>query len=107
MGQYAEDIIDGTCNWQGDYTYKYNTKGYKERDTPAEKKINKVRRELRNLIKKFESQGIPEPLNNARKYINLKYGKGWRERGLVVNDEDQWKSLSEYPEPKDFKINIR
>jgi len=29
-------------------------------------------------------------VQEARKQANLKYGKGWRERGLVSNSDDQW-----------------
>jgi hypothetical protein len=29
-------------------------------------------------------------IGEARKQMNLKYGKGWRERGLVSNSDDQW-----------------
>ena len=39
MGQYAEDIIDGTCDWSGDYTYKYNQKPYKYYPTDESFKI--------------------------------------------------------------------
>jgi len=31
-------------------------------------------------------------VEEARKSANLKYGKGWRERGLVSNSDDQWAS---------------
>ncbi len=24
MGDYADDLIDGTCDWSGDYTYRDN-----------------------------------------------------------------------------------
>lgn len=106
MGQYAEDIINGMCDESGDYTYNHNVKySCKFKDTPSEAKIRKVRKELAILIKKFKNKNIPQPVGNARKYINTKYGKGWRERGLCVNDEDQWKPLSEYKEPVNFKLN--
>jgi len=106
MGQYADDVIDGNCDWQGDYTYKDNStyKG-KYKDEPWEANVRKVRIELAILIKSFTEQNKPQPLNNARKYINLKYGKGWRERGCVSNSEDQWLPLSEYKEPINFKFD--
>ena len=96
MGQYAEDIIDGLCDWQGDYTYKdtYKSRG---KETPAEKKIRRVRKELAILIQNKLAAGEHQAVNNARKEINLKYGKGWRERGLIVNDANQWLPLDQYP----------
>lgn len=91
MGEYAEDLIDGICDWQGDYTHKFNKKKPKFiKDTPSEAKIRSVRKELAILIKKKITDGESQPVENARKEINLKYGKGWRERGLVSNSPDQW-----------------
>lgn len=29
-------------------------------------------------------------IQDARVKANLKYGKGWRERGICINHEDQW-----------------
>lgn len=97
MGEYADDIIDKFCDQSGDYTYKYNQKNYKYYpESQAEKNIRLVRKELAILIKQYKQQGIKSAVETARKDINLKYGKGWRERGLCVNDEDQWKPLNEY-----------
>ena len=97
MGQYAEDIINGDCNWQGDYTASYTPhyNEYKKKTTIAELNIKKVRKELAMLIKEYESNGTINPVNTARKHINIKYGRGWRERGLISNGK-QWKPLSEY-----------
>ena len=99
MGQYAEDIIDGLCDWQGDYTAKYNIKNYEKntRLSDAEKKIKSVRKELAILIKKKLAAGEHQAVNNARKEINIKYGHGWRERGLISNSPDQWLPLDQYP----------
>ena len=105
MGDYADDLIDGTCDWSGDYTYKDNVNhNYRKRryfpETQAEKNIRAVRKELAILIKKKKRDNPDANVNvlvdEARKEINLKYGKGWRERGFVSNDPDQWKDLSEY-----------
>jgi hypothetical protein len=106
MGQYAEDIIDDNCDYQGDYSHEYNAqyKG-KYKDEPWEANIRKVRKELAILIKRFKAEDRLNPVNNARKYINLKYGIGWRERGFCSNSDDQWKPLSEYKEPVNFKFN--
>ena len=60
------------------YTPKCN---YKR--TPAEKKIASIRKEIAINIK--NGMGVQE----ARKQANLKYGKGWRERGLVSNSDTQ------------------
>lgn len=98
MGQYANDIIEGNCDPSGDYSYKYNQRGHKWiPDTPAEANIRKVRKELAILIKAKQDSGEPQAVSNARKEINLKYGKGWRERGLFVNGKDQWLPLDQYP----------
>ena len=103
MGDCAEDIIDGTCDIYGDYTYKSNKKRYKTKfipDTPAEANIRAVRRELAILINKYISENPDDNKNSlvqrARRDINIKYGSGWRERGLISNSDDQWKPLNEY-----------
>jgi len=97
MGQYADDIIDGYCDESGDYTYKYNViKSNYYPESQAEKNIRRVRKELTILIKKFESEGINDPIGSARNYINFKYGKNWRERGLISNSDNQWKPFNEY-----------
>ncbi len=97
MGQYAEDILNGFCDESGNYTYRYNVTKYKHQsESQAEKNIRRVRKELAILIKKLKSEGIIDPVNSARNYVNFKYGKGWRERGLVSNSNNQWKSFDEY-----------
>jgi len=55
--------------------------------TKAEDKIASIRKEIAILV---NEQGVD--INEARKQMNDKYGKGWRERGLVSNSEDQWDS---------------
>lgn len=102
MGQYAEDIIDGTCDWSGDYTYKDNQKEHKYYpETQAEKDIRRIRKELATLIKNkiADNPNTNENVlvNEARREINQKYGKGWRERGLISNSDNQWRPLNEYP----------
>jgi len=62
----------------------YTPKGNYKR-TPAEKKIASIRKEIAILI---NEQGVG--VGEARKQMNIKYGKGWRERGLVSNSDDQW-----------------
>ena len=63
------------------------TKNAKEKDerTPSEKKIASIRKEIAILV---NEQGIG--IGEARKQMNIKYGKGWRERGLSSNPDDQW-----------------
>lgn len=98
MGEYAEDIINGLCDSSGDYTYRDNSRKHKHYpETKAEKSIRAVRKELAILIKSKIDNGESQPVESARKEINLKYGKGWRERGLCVNDDDQWLPLDQYP----------
>jgi len=82
MGEIAEQLIEQEM-FGSDDKY-YTSKGYYKR-TPAEKKIASIRKEIAILIKE-QGVGVQE----ARKQINIKYGKGWRERGLVSNSEDQW-----------------
>lgn len=90
MGQYADDLIDNCWNDYDDY-FK-NIRNYEELPSvkKAKIKIGKVRRELKLLYEKKKSEGDINPLNNARQEINLKYGKGWRERGLTSDPNDQW-----------------
>lgn len=90
MGDCAEDLINGVCDAQGDYTPSFRPKYRYRKDTPAEAKIRSIRKELAILIKKKQAENDPQPVNNARKEINLKYGKSWRERGLVSNSPNQW-----------------
>jgi hypothetical protein len=96
MGDIAEMMLDGILDEQtGEYLGEgvgyprtsrggfYNTMSRKE--TASEKKIRSVRKELAIMI---NEQNIP--VQEARKLINIKYGKGWRERGLTNNPDDQW-----------------
>ena len=45
-------------------------------------------------------------IEEARKNANIKYGKGWRERGLVSNIDDLWgKSvLNEFAKENNFIV---
>ncbi len=52
--------------------------------TPSERKIASIRKEIALLCKGNVS------IEEARRQINIKYGKGWRERGLVSNSNNQW-----------------
>lgn len=98
MGQYADDIIEGNCDQFGDYSHEYTQRSHKKTpDTPAEKNIRKVRKELAILIQSKKDSGDSQAVENARREINLKYGKGWRERGLITNDKNQWLPLDQYP----------
>lgn len=105
MGQYAEDIIEGICDSSGDYTYRYNKKPIKwVKYAPWEVNIRKVRKELAILIK-TKIKEYPESSENiivdcCRRFINRKYGSGWRERGMCTNDPDQWDTLSSYKNPE-------
>ena len=82
MGDIAEQLIDEEMFGSSEryYTPKDN---YKK--TPAEKKIASIRKEIAILI---NDQGVG--VGEARKQINVKYGKGWRERGLISNSSNQW-----------------
>lgn len=116
MGDIADMMLDGILDEQtGEYLgkaigyprtlvkSKYNTikPDYKPRGnkkpkgkyrktapvhlTPVQKKIASIRKEIAIMVNE-QSIGIQE----ARKQMNIKYGKGWRERGLVSNSDDQW-----------------
>ena len=76
MGDIAEQLIyeEIFTSSERHYTSK---RSYKR--TPAEKKIASIRKEIAILV---NEQGIC--ICEARKQMNIKYGKGWRERGLVV-----------------------
>ena len=50
-----------------------------------EKKIASIRKEIAIDVK---NNGLT--IDEARKKANQKYGKGWRERGLVSNSDNQW-----------------
>lgn len=98
MGQYADDIINGSCDSFGDYTYKYNTH---QKETEAEKNIRLVRKELAILIQTDINDNPTLNKNNivneARRKINIKYGNDWRTRGLISNNTNQWLPLNNYP----------
>lgn len=114
MGDIADDMIDGTLDCQtGEYIgrghgYPRTQKRHKMpyvKDTVSERKIRKVRRELAVLIKtkheEYPNANKNKLVDLCRKYINRKYGSGWRERGFISNDEDQWKeNLNQYKAPE-------
>lgn len=96
MGEIAEMILDGILDEQtGEYIGEgvgyprtrvkgqYNT--IKHTRSPSERKIASIRKEIAILVKE---QGVT--IEKARQMMNEKYGKGWRERGLVSNSDDQW-----------------
>ena len=82
MGQHTEELIDQEMfgyNRIDNQTIKGNWKR-----TPSERKIASIRKEIAINIKNGVS------VQEARKNANLKYGKGWRERGLISNSTNQW-----------------
>ena len=90
MGEIAEYLIEQEMFGFDDASYrKRGFKKSKNRSkrnlTPAERKIASIRKEIAILV---NEQGVK--LEEARKMMNQKYGKGWRERGLVVNSDNQW-----------------
>ena len=100
MSEIADMLIDGTLDiYTGEYIGE--SVGYprtihstsKSNYFPTERKITKVRKELAILIKdkqsKFPQINKNKVVNVCREYINLKYGRGWRERGLSTNSNDQ------------------
>ena len=100
MGEIADSIINGefdmyTGEYLGEpcgYPRTKNNKKQKKQYyktvyvhlTPSEKKIASIRKEIAILVSKGTS------IEDARRQINEKYGKGWRERGLISNSDNQW-----------------
>jgi hypothetical protein len=50
----------------------------------AEARIEAVRKEIAIAVKGGKT------IQQARRDANLKYDKGWRERGLIANSDNQW-----------------
>lgn len=107
MGDIADSIIDGDFDYiTGEYlgegggfprtfTHQGKRRSRGRFLSPSERKIESVRKELAILIQKKQALCSTEKqknqaLNDARQEINLKYGKGWRERGLIEGTENQW-----------------
>ncbi len=88
-----EDIAEQLINEEmfGNDEEYYLPRGSWKR-TPAEKKIASIRKEIAILV---NEQGVS--IEEARKQMNVKYGKGWRERGLVSNSDNQWSAEDLHP----------
>jgi len=94
MGEIAEGLINGDFDYiSGEYLGEGDGYPRTESDkpthrykrTPVEKKIASIRKEIAIMV---NEQGVG--VQEARRQMNLKYGKGWRERGMIVNSTDQW-----------------
>jgi hypothetical protein len=99
MGEIAEGLINGDFDYiTGEYIgrgmgfprtatdrNRHDKKSAYKRMSPSERKIASIRKEIAILV---NEGGVP--LNDARKAMNEKYGKGWRERGLSPGSEEQW-----------------
>lgn len=81
MGDIAEQLIDAEMFGPQYDDHCFHPSNWIR--TPAEKKIASIRKEIALDIKSGTSVG------KARQKANLKYGKGWRERGLS-RDGEQW-----------------
>ena len=81
MGDIADQLIEDEMFGCGDYFYP-KTAWVKR--TPSERKIASIRKEIAIAVQ----SGID--INDARKQANIKYGHGWRERGLTNNPDNQW-----------------
>jgi hypothetical protein len=82
MGDIADQLIEEEMFGTRD---RYHTPRGSHKRTPSEKKIASIRKEIAILV---NEQGVG--IGEARKQMNIKYGKGWRERGLSSNLDDQW-----------------
>jgi hypothetical protein len=81
MGDIAEELIDAEMFGLQSEDHCFNPRSWIR--TPAERKIASIRKEIALDIKSGT------PVGKARQKANLKYGKGWRERGLS-RDGEQW-----------------
>jgi hypothetical protein len=86
MGDIAEQLINDIMFGEYDEIGEcfQSKKSIWKKRTPSEAKIASIRKEIAIAV----SEGID--IQEARKQANLKYGKGWRERGLISNSPDQW-----------------
>lgn len=94
MGDIADSIINGEFDEQtGEYIGEPcgypRTLGRRDyiqyKESPEEKEIRRIRKELAILIniKKLScitDKEINNAISIARQEINIKYGKGWREK---------------------------
>lgn len=108
MGEIANQLIDDIIFGEYDEWSKpsYKPRGNKKPKgkyrktasihlkTPSERKIASIRKEIAILVDK---QNVD--IQEARKQMNIKYGKSWRKRGLCSNSDDQWTE----EDLKDFK----
>jgi len=108
MGDAAEMLLEGTLDFYTGEFLDGDSPGYPrtfgqtggirslyQKLTPSEKRIRDVKIELKKLIKSKQKlcttdKQRNQALETARQEINKKYGKGWRERGLVSNSDNQW-----------------
>jgi hypothetical protein len=92
MGEIADQLIEnemfGDENWFNDKPRNKHKNKFRRTAwvhlTPAQRKIASIRKEIAILA----SSGTD--IEEARRLMNEKYGRGWRERGLVSNSENQW-----------------
>lgn len=85
MGYIADQLVDQEMfGYEDEFPYKPRFKNRHIKLTPVEKKIASIRKEIAIDIKSGNS------IQEARRKANLKYGKGWRDRGLIVNSDNQW-----------------
>jgi len=68
-----------------------------------QKESKRISKELKNLSKQFQLEGISDYHNKARCEINKKYGKGWREaldiksaQEFPENHKDRFSNMSHY-----------
>lgn len=93
MGEIAEQLINDEMFGNNYYQNKRGNKKPKGKHkktayihlSPSQRKISSIRKEIAILIRE-QGVGVEE----ARNQMTIKYGKGWRERGLVSNSENQW-----------------
>jgi hypothetical protein len=86
MGDIADQLINDIMFGEYDEIgecFQPKKSIWKKR-TPSQRKIASIRKEIAIAV----NEGID--IQEARKQANLKYGKGWRERGLISNSPDQW-----------------
>ena len=86
MGDIAEQLINDIMFGEYDEIGEcfQSKKSIWKKRTPSEVKIASIRKEIAIAV----SEGTD--IQEARKQANIKYGHGWRERGLTNNLDNQW-----------------
>lgn len=85
MGDIADGLLDGSFD---EYTGEYigepcgyprsYAREHHNSMNEGELRTKSIRKELALLIKQNQEDNVHDPVESARRDINKKYGKGWR-----------------------------